>query len=168
MTDYQPNSHYCFVCGLKNKAGLRIRFQNDGDGQVRVETQICDDHQGFPGIAHGGISATILDETMGRAGLSGHPDRLFFTGKMEIKYRHNVPLNTDLVITARILKDRGRIATASGEITLPDGTVAVEGSATLVRVPPREIDAMLQHPNTGWQVYTEDEYQAAIEALTHE
>lgn len=32
----QPNSYHCFVCGVKNDAGLRARFQNEGPGRVRV------------------------------------------------------------------------------------------------------------------------------------
>src|SRR5574341_550908 len=109
--DYQPNSYYCFVCGLKNKAGLHIRFQNDGPGQVKVETQICNQHQGYPGIAHGGVVAAILDETMGRAGISGEAGaqaRFLYTAKMEVRYRAPVPLDTNLVIRGRIVKDRGR------------------------------------------------------------
>ena len=167
MTDlttkgYQPNSHYCFVCGLKNKAGLKIRFQNDGVGQVRVETRICEQHQGFPGIAHGGIVASLMDEVMGRATMSGYPERLFYTAKMEIRYRHSVPLNTDLVAIGWVVKDRGRAATAEGKLILPDGTVAIEGTATLFSVPREELEAMLGDSDLGWRVYSDEEYEALI------
>jgi acyl-coenzyme A thioesterase PaaI-like protein len=162
--DYQPNSHYCFVCGLKNEAGLGVRFENDGPGRVRVETQICDHHQGYPGIAHGGILATLLDETMGRAALSGGEDaKFFFTAKMEIRYRKSVPLNTDLVITAQILKDRGSSATSEGQILLPDGTVAVEGTATLFLIPAEEVSAMVGDADLGWRVYDDAEYENRVQ-----
>lgn len=162
MADYQPNSDYCFVCGVKNEAGLRARFMNDGAGKVRLDTRICEKHQGFPGIAHGGICATILDETMGRAALSGDPNRLFFTAKMEIRYRQHVPLDTDITVYGRILKDRGRAATAEGEIVLPDGSIAVQGTATLFSVPQEEIEKMLQHPKTAWRVYNNEEFEKAL------
>lgn len=165
--DYQANSHFCFVCGLKNPAGLHVRFINDGYHQVRVETQICDLHQGYPGIAHGGILATILDEAMGRAGISGATDdRFFYTAKMEIRYRQHVPLNTDLIIKGRILKDRGRAATASGEIILPDGNIAVEGSATLFSIVASEVAKMLGgEQDPGWRVYSDKEYAEMLRLL---
>ncbi len=163
--DYQPNSHWCFVCGLKNPAGLHVRFQNDGPGQVKIETQICDLHQGYPGIAHGGIAAAMLDEALGRAGVSGDHERFFYTAKLEVRYRVSVPLDTDLVIRGRIIKDRGRVATAEGEITLPDGVVAVEATATLFEIPTHEIDAMAGREYVGWKVYTDEEYAALMDEL---
>jgi hypothetical protein len=46
----------------------------------------------------------------------------------------------------------------SGEITLPDGTVAVEGSATLADIPPDQIDQMVEIAQTiGWRVYPSNE-----------
>lgn len=162
--DYQPNSHFCFVCGLKNEAGLGVRFINEGAGRVRVETQICDKHQGYPGIAHGGILATLLDEAMGRAAMSGASDRFFYTAKMEIRYRKSVPLDTDLIITAQILKDRGRSATAAGQVILPDGTIAVEGSATLFNIPPEEVAKMVGDQDLGWRVYSDDEYAKRVQS----
>jgi acyl-coenzyme A thioesterase PaaI-like protein len=160
MTDdkhYQPNSHYCFVCGLKNKAGLRIRFQDDGIGRVKVETQICDQHQGYPGVAHGGIVASLMDEVMGRAMIAGYPNRLFYTAKLEIRYRKPVPLNAPLLAYGRILKDRGRSATTEGELILPDGTVAITGTATLFAVPQEELSKMTSELDLGWRVYSDEE-----------
>lgn len=163
MSDYQPNSHYCFVCGLKNKAGLQVRFQNDGENQVKVETQICNQHQGYPGIAHGGVVAALLDETMGRAGFSNSTQRFWYTAKMEIRYRKHVPLNTPLIVRGRIVKDRGRTATAAGEVILPDGSIAAEATSTLFELPPEEIQEMIDNQALGWQVYSDEEYHERTE-----
>lgn len=159
--DYQPNSHYCFVCGLKNEAGLRIRFENDGEGRVRVETRICDQHQGYPGIAHGGVIAALLDETMGRATMAGQTERFFFTAKMEIRYRRSVPLNTPIIAKGRLVKDRGSTATVEGEVILPDGSIAAEGTATLFLIPHEEVEGMITGQELGWRVYSDEEYEQA-------
>lgn len=165
MPDYQPNSHYCFVCGLKNEAGLKLRFENLEAGHIRVQTRICDQHQGYPGIAHGGIVATMLDETMGRAIMAGAAEvRFMFTAKMEIKYRVSVPLNTDIVVAGRVVKDKGRIAQVEGEVILPDGTIAAEGIATIMAVPADEIAKMQSNEALGWRVYTDEEYEQALKA----
>ncbi len=160
MPDYQPNSHYCFVCGLKNEAGLKLRFENIAPGQIRVRTQVCDQHQGYPGIAHGGVIAAMLDETMGRSIMAGaDTTRLMFTAKMEIKYRVSVPLNTEIVLQGRVVKDKGRMAQVEGEVILPDGTIAAEGTATIVAVPPDEIAKMEHNELLGWRVYSDEEYE---------
>lgn len=160
MPDYQPNSNFCFVCGLKNEAGLKLRFENVAAGHVRVQTRVCDKHQGYPGIVHGGIVAAMLDEAMGRSIMAGTSEtRLMFTAKMELKYRMSVPLNTDIQVLGRVVKDRGRIAQVEGEVVLPDGTIAVEGSATLVAIPAEEIQKMERNATLGWRVYTDEEYE---------
>jgi acyl-coenzyme A thioesterase PaaI-like protein len=154
---YQPNSLDCFVCGVENESGLRARFQNDGPGRVRVETRICKQHQGYPGIAHGGVLAALLDETMGRVLLTQDDTRFFFTAKMELRYKSNVPLETDLVISGRLLKDRGRTAMVEGDITLPDGTRAVEATATMFQIPPEELQVDVDA--LGWRVYSDEEFE---------
>jgi len=152
--DQQPSSLMCFICGVKNVAGLQIRFFCDGATACRAELIIDDRHQGFPGIAHGGIVGAILDETMGRAALSGNQDRLMFTGKLEVRFRRNVPLHTRLIVRGKLDKDRGRLATASGEMTLEDGTVLAEATSTLVAIPPEQL-ALMDRDLAGWKVYTE-------------
>lgn len=160
MPDYQPNSNFCFVCGLKNEAGLKLRFENTEPGHVQVQTRVCDKHQGYPGIVHGGVVAAMLDETMGRSIMSGASDtRLMFTAKMELKYRVSVPLDTNIQVRGWVVKDKGRIAQVEGEVILPDGTVAVEGSATLVAIPAEEIARLENNETLGWRVYTDEEYE---------
>jgi acyl-coenzyme A thioesterase PaaI-like protein len=148
----QPNSSMCFVCGVSNSVGLALRFFNDGPNACRADVIIDDRYQGYPGVAHGGIVATMLDEAMGRAALSGNPARFMYTARIEVRYRHHVPLRQLVSITARLDKDRGRVATASAELRLADGTVAAEASATLMEIPRAELDK-LDPAALGWKVY---------------
>jgi acyl-coenzyme A thioesterase PaaI-like protein len=60
------NSAYCFTCGLENPSGLRLRFYDNGKDQVFTQFIIDSQHTGYPGMAHGGIVAAILDEVGGR------------------------------------------------------------------------------------------------------
>ncbi len=135
----QPISRQCFGCGLENIAGLQIRFYNDGEGQARAEVTLSAKHQGFPGIAHGGITATMLDEVMGRAAMTRDFMRLLYTAKMEIRYRKPVPIGVPITLRGRIEKDRGMIAYAIGEVILSDGSIAAESTATLMEVPKPEL-----------------------------
>ena len=148
----QPSARMCFVCGVENAAGLRIKFFDDGPSACRAELILGDQHQGYPGIAHGGIVATMLDEAAGRAAMSGHPERFMFTAKIEIRYRQQVPLHRPLTLIARIEKDRGRMATAAAEVRLEDGSIAAEATATLMEIPPDELHKM-ESERDGWKVY---------------
>jgi acyl-coenzyme A thioesterase PaaI-like protein len=152
IDELQPNSLMCFCCGIHNAAGLRIRFFNAGPGQCVAYVMLGNSHQGFPGIAHGGVTATMLDEAMCRAALSGDSNRLVYTAKMEVRYRKPVPLHTRLILRGVLDKDRGAILTAHGNITLPDGTLLADGAATVVEVPKDEL-AKMNTPEVGWQIY---------------
>lgn len=157
----QPSARWCFVCGVENPFGLKIRFFNEGFHQVVARVTLSEEYQSYPGVVHGGILATILDETMGRATLAEGDkpreiteERFMFTAKLETRYRKPVPLNEEFTIRARVDKDRGKTAQVSGEIILADGSVAVDGSATLVSIPHEQIAAMGDQPESiGWQVY---------------
>ena len=67
----QPNSYHCFICGVKNSAGVHVRFyevQRDGSGdEIVARFTGQEQHQGYPGRMHGGVITGILDETIGRA-----------------------------------------------------------------------------------------------------
>ena len=157
----QPSSRWCFVCGVENPCGLKIRFFNEGHHRCMARIALGEQYQSYPGIVHGGILATILDETMGRAILAegNEPreitdERFMFTAKIEIRYRKTVPLNQEFVVRGRVDKDRGRLVMVSGEIVLGDGTVAVEASATLADIPPDQMGQMLDQTEAiGWRVY---------------
>ena len=85
---------------------------------------------------HGGIIAALLDETIGRAIAIGRDDQVWgVTVELSLKYRKPVPLDVELRAIGRVTKDAGRIFEGSGEILLPDGTVAVEASGRYFKVP---------------------------------
>jgi acyl-coenzyme A thioesterase PaaI-like protein len=156
----QASAQWCFVCGVANPCGLKIKFFNDGPRRAVARVTLGDEYQSYPGIAHGGIIATILDETMGRAILSdgGTEDkpitdeRFMFTAKMDVRYRKPVPLHEEITVRGWVEKDRGRLVLVKGQAELPDGSVAVEASATLADIPPDQIAQMLE-TDVGWKVY---------------
>ncbi len=152
MSYRQPNSHHCFVCGLQNPAGLKLTFYDNGVDEVRCDYSIPSEYQGYPGIAHGGVVAAILDEVMGRVSMIGDHNHFMLTVKMEVKYRQPVPVETPLVIIGRTVKLRGRLAQAAGEVRLPNGAVAVEAAITLAELP-EQIRNGCDLEALGWKVY---------------
>ena len=131
----QPNSDYCFVCGRKNPHGLYVTFYDNGRNEVTATHAIPEAYQGYPGVVHGGIVAALLDEVVARVAMIGDPHHFMMSVKLEVKYRHPVPTETALTAVGRIVKLRGRLGKAVGEIILPDRTVAAEAAMTLADLP---------------------------------
>src|SRR3984893_11449511 len=80
----KTTSQRCFACGHRNESGLQLTFRREGD-RILAEYRPAERYQGFPGVLHGGILATMLDETMGRTGALRH--EWLMTGKLDIRYR---------------------------------------------------------------------------------
>jgi acyl-coenzyme A thioesterase PaaI-like protein len=129
----QPNSRMCFVCGIENPIGLKLKFYTDHEGRCIAHFQPRPEHQGYPGHLHGGIISTLLDETMGRV-LTPY-DVWAITGRLEIKFKRPVPLDQELTIVGELTNSRSRAYEARGEICLADGTALVQGSGLYVRIP---------------------------------
>lgn len=133
----QPTSLQCFACGRKNPFGLKLEWFNNYDEKcVEAAFTLDDNYCSYPGTVHGGILATILDETSGRAVLlDNNFERLMVTLKMEVVYKKNTPTNTPLKAVGRVLKDGGSRAQVEGEIILPDGTVSAKCTSILFKIP---------------------------------
>ena len=52
----QPNSQNCYVCCLENDYGLQLIFFDNGVDEVWSEYAIPERYEGYPGVAHGGLS----------------------------------------------------------------------------------------------------------------
>ena len=130
----QPTSRMCFVCGRQNPQGMHLRFYSDeAAGQVIAPLIIPEVYQGYPGMAHGGALAAIMDEVTGRAINVGQAEETFWvTAKLELRYRLPTPTETPLTAVGWVVERRSRVAEVAGELRLADGTVTVEAKAVVV------------------------------------
>lgn len=129
-------SHYehCFGCGAGQSHGLHLQARA-GDGvSITAEFTVRPEHQGAPGLAHGGILATALDETFGA--LNWMLRTMSVTGRLETDFLRPVPVGTTLHLRSEVTAVAGRkiYATATGRIGGPDGPVAVRGDALFIEV----------------------------------
>jgi acyl-coenzyme A thioesterase PaaI-like protein len=118
MQDQLPEGHparVCFGCGADNSAGLQIKSFMQGD------TAICRfrphaEHTAFPGVLNGGIVATLLDchgiwsavgyyNTHYLKAQTDAPETMFVTRKMTVEYLRPTPMNTELLIKGRVVKE---------------------------------------------------------------
>ena len=117
----------CFACGPRNRSGLHLRFERDGD-VVTATFRGREEHQGFPGYVHGGVITALLDETMSRVSLL--EDRWTMTARMEVRFRRPVPVDQPVTAVAEKRAERRGFVEAEGRVVLPDGTVAASASGT--------------------------------------
>lgn len=136
VTRKQQNSRMCLVCGLKNPSGLAASFLELENGDLLALFRPRDEHQGYPGLLHGGITTAILDETIGRAVMARHPEDMWgVTIEISVRFRKPVPLGRELRVIGRLTKDTRRFFEGSGELLLPDGQVAAEATGRYMRLP---------------------------------
>jgi acyl-coenzyme A thioesterase PaaI-like protein len=152
------NSRHCFVCGVENPSGLRMKFYQSAPGEVEAHYTASEVFQGYPGVVHGGVIASMLDEVTGRALMDppGSPTRFMVTAQLSIRYRKPVPVGQPLRLVGHAGERRGRVAKARGEIFGPDGSLLVEADAVLVDIPPDGLKEM-DHAALGWKVYPDEE-----------
>ncbi|GAB6193622.1 PaaI family thioesterase [Desulfocastanea catecholica] len=159
----QPNSKMCFVCGMHNSFGLKSSFYELEDGQLLAIFQPADEHQGYPGRLHGGIAATILDETIGRAIMLTHADNIWgVTVDFSMKLRKPVPIDGEIRVLARIVSEGTRSFQGEGEILLADGQVAVEGKGRYLKMDIDKI-ADFDHQGEDWLVVAQPDDPEFVE-----
>jgi hypothetical protein len=125
----------CFACGDDNPIGLHLDdIRREGE-EVHATLRPRLDYQGYPGVLHGGISATALDEVMGWSAilLAGV---WAATATMEVRYRAQIPVDQALPLVAGLgTPGNGRRLRAWARLLLPDGGVGVEATGLLVALP---------------------------------
>jgi acyl-coenzyme A thioesterase PaaI-like protein len=151
----QPNSKMCFICGLENPVGLKLRIYEVEPGVVETMFTAPQHFQGYPGVLHGGIIATIIDEVSGRSWMRPEDNpRFMFTAKLEVKYRKNVPIGKPLRIVGKAGASKGRGAEAwAGIYDAASGELLAEGNTVLVNVPEQMLASAGDMEAMGWKVY---------------
>jgi uncharacterized protein (TIGR00369 family) len=130
-----------------------MTFYDNGVDEVLSEYSVSEEYQGYPGVVHGGVVAAMLDEAVLRVAMIEDHHHFMMSVRMEIKYRQPVPTETPLRISGRIVRLRGRLGKAVGEIRLPNGTLLAETALTLADVP-TEMVANADLEALGWYIDT--------------
>lgn len=129
-------AHYdhCFGCGEGQPHGLHLQARAGEGVSITAEFTVKEAHQGAPGLAHGGVLATALDETLGS--LNWLLRTIAVTGRLETDFVRPVPVDTVLHLKAEVTAVAGRkiYSTAVGRIGGPEGPVAVRANALFIEV----------------------------------
>jgi uncharacterized protein (TIGR00369 family) len=128
-----PHYRDCFGCGEDHPTGLHLAVTVADGVSVDAEFTVTADHQGAPGLAHGGVLASAFDEALGYLLAVLHQRAV--TGRLEVDYLRPVPVGSTLVIHAQCVGVVGRkiYTRAVGRIEDRD---AVRAQGVFVAVPP--------------------------------
>lgn len=121
----------CFGCGQENPIGLKLEFRKQGDEYV-AEFTAREEYQGWSGIMHGGITATILDEGLGR--LSWEEGYNAITAELTVRYKKPIYTGMKLRISACLTGEEGRRVYGAARATDEAGNVVAEATAIMVKV----------------------------------
>jgi uncharacterized protein (TIGR00369 family) len=122
----------CFVCGLKNPGGLRVRFFRDGERSATASYTPQDPFMGYHGLLHGGVTAALLDEIMIKAVLA--QSRLVVTARMSVQYHRPIPLGQPLTLRGAVVAQKARIFETEGRIQDARGEKLASATGTYVEV----------------------------------
>ena len=125
---FAGNSNYrCFGCSPENSEGLRMRFSREGDWVIS-RWEANPQFEGWKGVLHGGIQATLLDEVaawavMALTGTSGA------TTQVSLSYLQPCPSEAAIIVArARVTEQQRRRATMEVRLESQDGDVYTRGT----------------------------------------
>ena len=120
---YLPTYKGCVVCGEKeiNPHTLHLRFMITSEG---VETVFVSDknQEGYKGVVHGGIVASILDETIGWS-IAVAREKYFMTVELNTQFLKPLPVGKKVVVKGWPVEHKRRSAIGEGIVQDDDGII---------------------------------------------
>ena len=125
------DDEWCFACGKNNPIGLKLEWEKVGDDYI-ARFIPKKEHQGYTGITHGGIVATLLDEAMARlVWAEGHRA---VTAEMTIRLKKPARTGVELTLSGRIDSEDRRIISCTAEAKDPDGQIVASATGRMMKI----------------------------------
>lgn len=105
---------YCFGCSERNPLSLKLDFYDYGD-YVESEWIANKNYEGWHGVLHGGIVATLLDEIGGWVIIS-KVGRAGMTVELNVRYHKKVLTNEKIILQGRLIEIKKNIAHIESKI----------------------------------------------------
>ncbi len=143
----------CFACSPYNNAGLQLEFWEDGD-EIVTKWNPERQYEGWIGVLHGGIQATLLDEIGGwvvmlKLKTSG------VTSEMNVQYLKPVKVGKgELTIRGKVVAEEGRIVKIEASLFNAAGEECAKALLSYFVFPERIAKARYQYP--GVEAFYQD------------
>lgn len=147
-------THNCFGCSPKNDRGLKLKFEISGD-TIYAPVQVGKVYESFPGVVHGGIIATILDEIMAQVAfrLEHHPS---MTIGLRIRYLQPMQVNKKYIALAEISSRKGQTVEVEGKLhSAEEGDYVAFAKGTFFMLSPEHLlSDKIRLPNETLQSFS--------------
>ncbi|ACX52199.1 thioesterase superfamily protein [Ammonifex degensii KC4] len=124
-----PEDNWCFACGPANPIGLKLSFYEEGE-KVKARFRVKPEHQGWPGLVHGGLLATLCDEAMAqwlwRRGF------VAFTGELKVRFRRGVAVGEEVLVEAWLKERKGPLFLLAAQVLNAAGLPAVTAEGKFI------------------------------------
>ena len=130
-------AHNCFACGTLNANGLHLALHLEPE---RCWTELTLDRrfEGWDGIAHGGITSTILDEVMAWSVIGRGTWGV--TARMTVDFRRPVPVGRAIRAQGEVGEAGRRLFRTTGQIVDAEtGETLATAAGTYVAAPPERL-----------------------------
>jgi len=117
------NGHSCcLLCGRQNPRSLNLVFRAGEDGTVRGQFKGSPEFQGYDGILHGGVVASLLDSAMTHCLF--HQGIQAVTGDLHVRFVRSVPCDVSLTIRSWVLFSHPPLHRLRAELILNEKLMA--------------------------------------------
>jgi uncharacterized protein (TIGR00369 family) len=117
------NEHrYCLFCGDLNPISFGLKFMRQDNGGVYTVFHANENFQGYAGILHGGVVASLLDSAMTHCLF--HKGVKAVTADLQIRYKHPIPCGEKVVVQAQLIECRPPLYHLNARIVLGSRTMA--------------------------------------------
>jgi len=132
-----PGFGNCFGCAPENHKGLKLDLRAGG-GAVSAQVCLGEGYESFPGIVHGGIIATVLDEVMARASLeaTGLPA---MTVGMRLRFIQVMRSGVPHLAQATVVSSDGNLVRVEGQLSAASGGLVAAAEATFFLWSPEQL-----------------------------
>lgn len=120
------------VTGPENAIAPPLALTGQDDGSISGTVTLGMPYQGPPGFVHGGISALLLDHTLGVANAWAGPSGM--TAQLNLRYHRTTPLFETLTVSGAQQSVDGRKIRTTGSITA-GGELCVSADGLFVSKP---------------------------------
>jgi uncharacterized protein (TIGR00369 family) len=124
-----PGYHNCFACGRDNPRGLHLNPRNE-NGEAVAEFRPDAALEGYDGVVHGGLVATVLDEVMVWAARFA-AGTTAVTGEMTVRYLKPVRTGGRYFVRGKLIENKGRLIRTEGMLADETGGVFARAQAKL-------------------------------------
>ncbi|KAF5857479.1 hypothetical protein ETB97_005723 [Aspergillus alliaceus] len=108
-----------------------LAFYETGGGSFYLILYLGASVAGYPGMAHGGLLATMMDEGLAGCASAALPKRVAVTLCLSIDYRKPAPTDSFYVLKARTIKVDGNAAWVEGRLEILEGNTSQAGEVVV-------------------------------------